>query len=202
MSDPIAVLRFTVRDPVSVNRAYSVRKKTPAGGKGMFQNPEARAFKERVAIAGLHARAQRPAVGDFWPSNPWRVRRARLSYQLYSYRGDVDGPRKGAKDSLQGILYVDDKYVSDGPADLPIAEGARRIEITVELLEIISETEAHELERTTKARQMKARIARVRLKAKKEQAGRTPGVGAATKRRVPTDLLSKPVPKVRRGIPR
>ena len=163
MLEPIAVLTFTVRDPVSVNRAYSPRK---GKGRGLMLNPVVRRFKELVALSALNARASRPAVGDFWPSNPWRVKKARLSYQLYTYRGDVDGPRKGVRDALEGILYVNDKHVSDGACELPLPIGDKRIEITVELLEVISEVEAKELQRTTEAAQAKRRAAAVRKKSR------------------------------------
>ncbi len=147
------VLRFTVDRPVSINRMYA-RRGGNWKGKGLFTTAEGRAFKVRVARAAIAARS-----GTDWPQNLWRVRRAELSYQLYDFRGDVDGPRKATKDALEGVLFENDRLVQDGPAPLPIRDGAgARMVITVTILELIDGAAATML----REKAAKARLARKR----------------------------------------
>lgn len=153
--DARLTLTFTVPRPVTINRMYA-RRGGNWTGKGLFTTSEGRAFKNRVRDAAIVARA-----GTEWPQNLWRVRRAELSFQLYDFRGDVDGPRKATKDALEGILYVNDRVVQDGPAPLPIRDGAgARMVITIAILELISGPAAVQL----RDRALTARIARERRK--------------------------------------
>ncbi len=148
-------LTFVVDRPVSVNRMYA-RRGGNWKGKGLFTTTEGRAFKARVASAAIAARS-----GTDWPQNLWRIRRAELSFQLYDFRGDVDGPRKATKDALEGILYQNDRLVQDGPAPLPIRDdGGARMVITVTILELINGPAAAQLRDKANA----ARIARERRK--------------------------------------
>lgn len=120
-------ITFTVRDPISVNRMYGKSHKI----RRMFITSEGRAFKHRVIAAAMLARAN-----SAWPADPFVVAKARVSYDLYDYRGDTDGPAKAVRDCLEKVLYMNDRTVEDGPHPLPVKDGqGRRIVITVELLE-------------------------------------------------------------------
>lgn len=121
-----------MRDPISINRMYGT-------GKGrFFLTKEGREFKHRVLAAALVARAS-----SAWPADPFLVAKARLSYDLYDYRGDSDGPCKALRDCLEGVLYVNDRVVEDGPHPLPVKDGGgRRVVVTVELLHYRSPAEA------------------------------------------------------------
>jgi Holliday junction resolvase RusA-like endonuclease len=147
---------FTVMRPLSLNRMYMRRR---GGGKGLMLTPEGRAFKDRIGSQAMYARTIR-----HWPSNPWRVLKAELSYQLYDYRGDTDGPRKALRDACEQILYVRDNVVQDGPAPLAIFDGnGSRVVVTVTLLEECSEIAA----RLSQAKWEKARDGRLRAKLKR-----------------------------------
>lgn len=123
-------LEFTVRDPIATNRAYA-----RSAQRRLFMTSDGKSFKNRVVAAAAVARSK-----SEWPSDPFRVGKARVSYQLFDYRGDTDGPRKLIRDCLEGVLYVNDRIVEDGPAPLPIRDGnGRRVEITVELLDVRNE---------------------------------------------------------------
>jgi hypothetical protein len=132
---------FTVSRPISINRMYG-RGRMVRGQRGLYLTPEGKAFKGRIILAALEARQR-----SEWPRNLWRIRKAELSFQLYDFRGDTDGPRKATKDALEGILYVNDRLVQDGPAPLPIRDGkGARMVVTVEILELIDDDEARVLE--------------------------------------------------------
>lgn len=175
---PLAVVRFTVRDPLATNRVYRRRGaeatapalvaaivaaggKAPSkfgGGRGLFVTKDGKAYQKRARDAALAARLETRA----WPTDPWRVAHARLGYQLFDYKGDTDGVRKATKDSLEGVLYANDRVVEDGPAPLPIWDGGgRRVEVVVELLAIRSASEAARLLAEHEARQLKRLIGKV-----------------------------------------
>lgn len=161
MTAPAAAIAvtFTVSNPVSINRMYA-RGRIVAGQRGLFLTQQGKAFKLRVAGAGLEAR-QKCAQ---WPRNLWRIRRAELSFQLYDFRGDVDGPRKAIRDALEGILYVKDRLVQDGPAPLPIKDGnGPRVVVTVTVLEIVDDATANALRE--KLDRDRARRAKAKLRA-------------------------------------
>lgn len=158
LAPALLTVRFTVSNPVPVNRKYGRRKRAADGGfdgkTGLFTRPEAKRFETAIGQAALAARAQCPA----WPTDPLRVSKARLSYQLFDYAGDVDGIRKPLRDAIQRILIDNDRYVEDGPATFPITDRrGRRVEVYIELLELRSAQEAREI----KCRRTKARIARL-----------------------------------------
>ena len=138
---PIVTLRFTVNDPVGINGAYGMRKSEKGGRGQQYLRKPAAQFKEAVAIGALTARFW------LWPcANLWRAARVRVSYQLYDSNLDADGPRKLIRDALEGILYVNDRVVDDGPAARSIKDGkGRRVEIVVDLLEMVSNEEADRL---------------------------------------------------------
>lgn len=151
-------LTFIVREPVSINRAYGRRKASAAGGfdgeRGLFLRKEAARFKRAVQAAALVARSQ-----SDWPRDPLLVAKARVSYQLYDYRGDVDGPRKIIRDALERVLFDNDRCVEDGLCPLPIADGnGKRVEIVVTLLETRTKAEADKIrERRQKALERRLR---------------------------------------------
>lgn len=149
-------LEFTVREPISINRAY-MRRGGNWRGKGLCLTQVGRDFKERVKIAGLLARQQ-----SMWPTNLWEVGLVEVAFDLFDVRMDTDGPRKMIKDALEGVLYVNDRIAQDGLAPLPVADGnGRRVVVRVTLLHQRSASEA-------KAAQAKAEAAREkRLRAKK-----------------------------------
>jgi len=125
---------------------------------------QGKAFKHRVIAAAAIARAN-----SDWPADPFRVAKARVSYQLFDYKGDTDGPRKLIRDCLEGVLYVNDRIVEDGPAPLPVRDGrGRRVLVTVDLLELRDEAEAerervNHRERVLRNAKRRAAIARKRL---------------------------------------
>ncbi len=130
-------ITFTIARPLSLNRMYAPIR-TGGAGRKMRITADGRAFKLRIVGAGLEAR-----VRSRWPTNLWRIRKAELSYQLYDYAGDVDGPRKAVRDALERILYVNDRLVQDGPAPLPIKDGGgARMVVTVEILELVDDAAA------------------------------------------------------------
>ncbi len=119
-------IAFTVRDPMSVNAQY-IR---PRNGGRVFKTREAKDFAARIKSAALIARQT-----SGWPSLE-TLARVEISYQLYDYRGDTDGPRKILRDACEGILYANDRIVQDGPAPLPIKDGlGKRVVVTVRIAE-------------------------------------------------------------------
>lgn len=121
------LIEFVVDRPLSVNRMYARRARGYAG-KQLFLTPEGRDWKDRVHISALLARPKG------WPKLD-TIAHVRLSYQLFDYRGDTDGPRKALRDALEGVLYLNDRIVEDGPAPLPVRDGGgRRVRVTVEIL--------------------------------------------------------------------
>lgn len=82
---------------VSVNRAYR-------GGRGrFFMAPEAVAFKERVMLAArLAMRGAKMLDGAVAVS---------VEFFYPSERPDIDGPVKLILDSLQGIVFENDRQV-------------------------------------------------------------------------------------------
>lgn len=156
-------VRFTVFDPVPVNRKYGRRKRGPDGGfggkTGLFTRSEATRFETAIANAALAARSR--CTG--WPNDPLRVVKARISYQLFDYAGDVDGIRKPLRDAIQCILIDNDRYMEDGPATFPIRDGqGRRVDVYVELLELRSAADA----RAIGERRTRAKVARLLKRAK------------------------------------
>lgn len=128
---PLFTVKFTVRDPVTLNATYVRRGNWRPGTKGLALSNEARDFKARVAEQGMLAKQN-----FLWPQLD-QIRRAELSMQLYDFKGDADGPRKSLRDALEGVLYLNDKIVQDGRSPLPIFDGkGKRVEITVDILEV------------------------------------------------------------------
>ncbi len=156
-------VRFTVSEPVPVNRKYGRRERAADGGfggkTGLFTRPEAARFETAIGHAALAARSR--CLG--WPTDPLRVVKARISYQLYDYAGDVDGIRKPLRDAIQRVLIDNDRYVEDGPATFPIADGrGRRVDVYVELLELRSAEAA----RAIAVQRTRAKIARLLKRSK------------------------------------
>jgi Holliday junction resolvase RusA-like endonuclease len=159
---PIAAIRFTVRDPIATNRVYRRRKRIDdargsfGGSVGMFVTKDGKAYRARVAGAAREARHACPT----WPAYTWRVTHVRMSYQLYDYRGDTDGIRKALRDACEGILYENDRIVADGEAPLPIRDRAgRRVEVLVELLGIRSPEDARRAHVAADAAALKRMVA-------------------------------------------
>lgn len=153
-------LTFTVREPMSVNAMYGSNKKT----KRRFLTHEGKLFKNRIVIAATLARAT-----SLWPRDPFRVAKARLSYQLFNYKGDTDGPRKALRDALERVLYMNDRCVEDGPAPFALRdEGERRVVVTLDLLEARTDAQAYRervrhTERMARNLKRRATIARKKL---------------------------------------
>lgn len=148
----IATIRFVVREPVTTNAGYRLGQ---AHGEHpfvfMFLSSEAKRFKSAIASAGLAARIATPD----WPAEPLRVKHARLSLNLANCRANVDGPRKFARDALEGVLWDTDRIVEDGPAPLSTFDGGDRcIELVVELLALRSAIEMQRI----RERRLRARI--------------------------------------------
>ena len=141
MLEPLVTLRFVVSNPVGINGAYGMRKSVKGGRGQQYLRKPAAQFKDAV---GMHALVQR--TQSDWPNNPWRAVHVRVSYQLYDSRLDADACRKLVRDALEGILYANDRVVEDGPAARSIKDGkGRRVEIVVDLLEMVSNEEADRL---------------------------------------------------------
>jgi hypothetical protein len=89
----------------------------------------------RNATAALTARQE-----SDWPSDPWRVKRARVTVTIYNTRHDPGAFDTPVRDALSGILYHDDRYVTGGPQESPItAEGKGRvIHIKIEAMEVLT----------------------------------------------------------------
>lgn len=106
-------------------------------GKGKILTPEARIFK--ASIEGNAFVAKRYGV---WPKLE-TIAVVELSYQLYDYKGDVDGVRKAIRDACEGVLYVNDRIVQDGRAPLAIMDGnGKRVKITVDVLQLLGDANA------------------------------------------------------------
>ncbi len=134
MSGPLARLEFVVRSPIGKNAKY----KTKRGG-GMYVTDEAKAFGLRVKDAAWVARSACPA----WPRDPWVPSCVRLSYQLVDVRLDADSVRTTLKDSVEGVLYANDRVCEDGPAPLPVHDGnGARVAVVVELIGVRTPQEA------------------------------------------------------------
>lgn len=153
-------ITFTVERPLSINRMYGRGR-----GRRLFITEEGAAFKDRVRHAATVAKA-----GSAWPRDLYLVGTAELSYQLYDYRGDTDGPRKAMRDCLEGILYVKDKRVQDGRAPLPIMDGkGSRVVVTVEIIELRDSAEAAKL-RSKDEKNILSRIVRSKPRKSKKKA--------------------------------
>lgn len=154
-------ITFTVANPCSTNAAYQRTGRVGAafgGRRGLHFTKVGAAFKAALEGAALVERS----MSD-WPDDPWRVAKARVSYQLVNYRGDTDGVRKLIKDGFERVLYPNDRVVDDGPAPLPIKDAhGKRIIITVELLEWRSPEEAQRLRLEAERRAEKRFIAKYR----------------------------------------
>jgi hypothetical protein len=153
MPEVIAVVTFTVRDPVSVNAAYA-RSRGAGGDRHLTR--AGREFKQRVAAEAIVARQE---AG--WPPAV-TVNHARVSYELFDYRGDTDGPCKLAKDALEGILYANDRVAEDGPHRRPVKDGlGKRIVMTVEVLAVVDAATVREREEVA-LRRKSSRVRRAR----------------------------------------
>lgn len=157
MTEPIATIAFCVRDPESINRKYG-RRKLANGGKGLFTNKIVKEFENRVreqARVAVRASAT-------WPNDPYRVARARVTYQIFDTNHDADAPQKLIRDALEGIAYHRDKRVSNGATEEPIRDGkGRRVEIVVELLELRSPENAEALRLDVERSAMKRILAKI-----------------------------------------
>lgn len=147
-------LTFEVERPLSINRCYA-----HGSGRRLYMTQDGRAFKNRILNAAIVAKVEQ---GD-WPQDLWRITRVEVSYVLLGYRGDTDGPRKVLRDALEGLLYVNDRIVQDGPTPLPEQAPAPSMIVTVRVLEMRSAAEAMEARTAWE----KARDARLRRKARK-----------------------------------
>ena len=123
---------FVVERPLSTN-AYYARGK----GKRLFVTRPGQEFRARIEAAALIARQH-----SSWPALD-QIACVEISYQLYDYRGDTDGPRKILRDACEGILYENDRIVQDGRAPLPIRDGkGKRVEVTVQVVRLKEEPQA------------------------------------------------------------
>ena len=154
-----AIVTFTVARPMSVNRAYGRSAKPGAGRKGLYKRAEYVEFEERIRTAALVARS-----ATLWPASLYAPKRVRMSYQLWNYLGDTDGPRKALRDSCERILYARDSVVEDGPAPLARKDdGGPRVEVTVELLEVHEALTAERRERDAEKRAVARITKRARM---------------------------------------
>jgi Holliday junction resolvase RusA-like endonuclease len=99
------------------------------GGKGFYLAREAVAFKERLRAYALLA-----AHKAGWKM-PKRGQECSVAFIVWnSPRHDVDSPTKFLLDSMQGIIYENDRYVRSVTSCRNNDGTEPRIEITVALL--------------------------------------------------------------------
>lgn len=127
-------LRIVVpRRPVSVNAAYAragfSHRRGAHGGKGMFMTAVGRDYKTAV-----RARAFAAARLSSWP-HPATVKAVSLEIVTFNTRHDADAACKLTADSLEGIVYTNDRVVRSITARKAKDDGEPRVEIVVELLE-------------------------------------------------------------------
>jgi hypothetical protein len=126
------IVRFSCENPVGKNQRLQ-----PVGNR-MIRTSAARYFMSAVGTYGLWARDH-----SEWPRNIFVPKRVRLSVEVYNTRHDAAAVSPLVADALEGIFYLNDKIVEYGPQQPPTKDaGARRAEISVELLERYSEQEA------------------------------------------------------------
>lgn len=121
-----ARLTFVVPgSPLSVNRVYRMGF-SPKGHRIMFYSTEGKRWKAAVAC---HALARRPRD---WPLDA----RYAVTFAAYFQRAsaDVDNLVKPALDSLQGVLFTNDKQVTSVTATKAIDVEAPRLVVTVEVI--------------------------------------------------------------------
>lgn len=118
--------------PVSVNQAYGRAKFSSArgkgGGKGLFLTAAGRSFKYAIRSHAIAAK-----IRQEWP-RPELVLEVALRIRTMNTRHDSDAPIKLVQDSLEGILYANDRVVSSVTASKGKDDGKPRVEIFVELL--------------------------------------------------------------------
>jgi Holliday junction resolvase RusA-like endonuclease len=119
--------------PVSVNQAYGRAKFSAArgkgGGKGLFLTKVGREFKDAIRSHALAARMRQE-----WPKPEHVLDVAVAIRSMNCPRHDADSPCKLVLDSLQRIVYENDRVVSRVTASKGKDGGKPRVEIVVELL--------------------------------------------------------------------
>jgi Holliday junction resolvase RusA-like endonuclease len=114
-------IELTLPVPPSVNRIWRRGK-----GKGMYKTPKAKEYGEAVYAAALTQGVKRVAFGEGVP----------VRYTLTWYRatatGDLSNRLKLLEDSLNGIVWADDKQIVEFHCYRKEAPRKGRIEIIIE----------------------------------------------------------------------
>lgn len=130
--------------PVSVNCYKAPRIVKPKGGKPFitwYLTDEAKAYKEEVAwrarAAGFHQPLQgRIAVHmALYPKRPQDAER-RIRKNPHNWDDDVqsldlDNARKVILDALNGVAYIDDRWIWSDSAERMEPDGEARVVVTI-----------------------------------------------------------------------
>lgn len=121
-------LSFVVHGkPVGVNQAYG-RGKLHVSGKGLYMRSEGRDYKERVRAAAILAVAEQG-----WLS-PKDAQNVGVSITSWNTKHDVGAPEKLTCDALEGIIYLNDRVVTELHLYKKHDGGERRVDVTVKVL--------------------------------------------------------------------
>lgn len=119
------ILRFTIpRKPCGVNAAYGKRN---GPGKGLYLTPEGRDYKDAVKCYAMLA-----VRGSGWPA-PKAVKRCAVDITTWNTKHDVDSASKFTIDSLQGVLFDNDRVVWKIAMKKDNDGGKPRVEVEVEI---------------------------------------------------------------------
>jgi len=120
------MIALTLPYPVSANRYWSSRvirsKETGRQMAMTYVTPEARAYREEIALRARAAGIRTPMEGRIWlhlqlyPHRPldWQKRVAKLGHQAWDDDVqciDLGNAEKVLADALQGIAFADDKQI-------------------------------------------------------------------------------------------
>ena len=117
-------LKFAIdRAPVSTNAAY-----LRGQGRRLYMSAEAKEFKQALASVALAA-----SIRSGWPKPS--LHPCSVSIVVYNTRHDVDGVAKLILDSMEGIVYANDRCITRAEfAREKDATKKPRVEISVTLL--------------------------------------------------------------------
>jgi len=127
------VLTFTVPGkPIGTNNAYRRRGRVP----GLYMTEDARAFKDRLRAYAIKA------VHDAGWRKPGAKQYVAVAIIVWNApRFDVDSPTKFIVDSMQGVVYDNDRCVDSVTIARSFDDQDVRVEIAVSLSERAASTD-------------------------------------------------------------
>lgn len=138
------VVTLTLPYPISANRYWASRMVKPKGKPAFvstYVTPEAKAFKEQVALIAKAAGVLSPFKGRvavsyrLYPNRPqdWKTRQRKhgAAWDDSVMCIDLDNAQKVLLDALKGVVFEDDKWVRRIEAERAEPDGEARVVVTV-----------------------------------------------------------------------